>query len=253
MQTLAKGLEILALFRPDRHTLTVEQIAAELDLPKSSTYRLVRTLRQTGYLRKSGRDGYTLDTRLLRFGEVVRATSRVHDLAQPYMEELVRASQESAALVLRSGDRASVVAKVDSPQTIKLLPETGWSYPLHAGAAGKVFLANMPRAELRRYLARPLEHVTEQTVVEPEPLEAQLEQIRSDGYAVIEEELIPGGVSLAAPVLDADGTVAACLSVAGPRARFTIEAAIAVAPAMRDCAQRMSAELGAAPERLASA
>jgi DNA-binding IclR family transcriptional regulator len=168
------------------------------------------------------------------------------------MEELVRESRESAALVVRTGARASVVAKVDSPETIKVMPETGWSYPLHAGAAGKVMLAYMPRVERERYLARDLERVTKWTIVDPGDLEAQLEEVRAQGWSVIDQELIVGGVSLAAPVLDPEGSVAACMSLAGPRVRFTTRSATAAVPGLLDCAQRMSAELGATAGEAAS-
>lgn len=244
VRTLAKGLEILSLFRPDQHTLTVEEIAKSLDFPMSSTYRLVATLKERGYLRKApAGDGYTLDTSLLRFGEVVRASFRLHEVAQSYMEELVASSNESAVLALRRGDRGIVVAKVDSPESVKFVSEVDWSFPLHAGATGKVLLAYSSRFSIKRYLARSLERVTENTITDPEALNVELKRIRDQGYAIADEELMLGVRALAAPVIDEQGEAVASLSVAGPAFRFTRERAIELAPLLRDCCDRMSVEL----------
>jgi IclR family acetate operon transcriptional repressor len=253
IQSLAKGLEMLALFRPGRPSLTVEELAREVNIPKSSAYRVVATLRDRGYLRKLPRgQGYALGAVMIRFGEVVRESSEIHQAAPPIMSALAAASRETAIVAVRSGDRGIVTDKADSPEMMRWIPEPGWSFPLHIGATGKIILAWMTPAERRAYLAQPLEQATERTLTDPAALEEELAHVREAGWAVADEEAMLGGRTVAAPVFDAHGTVVASLGIAGPSLRLTLERAEELAPMVMDHARRLSEALGATGHLTAS-
>jgi DNA-binding IclR family transcriptional regulator len=245
VRSLAKGLEILSLFRTDRPVLTVEEMARELNFPKSSTYRLVATLRERGYLRKNpGGEGYALDDRLLHFGEVVRSSSKLHDYAHAHLEKLAASSGETAVLVVLNGSRGVVVDKADSPEMIRFMPDPGWNFPLHVGAAGKVFLAAMSPRELNRYLERELERPTERTITDPEELRRELAKVREQGYATIDEEFMLGTRSVAAPVRGHGGKPIASMAIAGPSSRLTSERIDELASLVIDEANALATAVG---------
>ncbi len=251
IRSLSKGLDILFLFQPGRPALSVEDISRELGLPKSSTYRLVATLRKRGFLRKlAGTDSYTLDARLLRFGEIVRASTDLHRVALPHMEELAERTRETVVLVLRSGDRGVVVEKAESAEMTRFIPSVGWSFPLQCGSTGKVLLADLPEDKLEKYLARPLERVTEKTIVDPDELLVELQRVKKAGYAISDEEFVVGTRAVAAPIRDDRGSVVAGLAIAGPAERLSLERIRELVPCVLECAEAISAELGAfgAPE-----
>lgn len=247
VRSLARGLQILSLFAPERPTLSVGEISRELGLAKSSTYRFVATLRDSGYVtRIPHSDRYTLDTQFLRFGEVVRASTELERAARPHLERLAEHIEETVVLVVRSGDRGAVVEVAESPHPVRFIPTAGWSFPLHCGSSGKLLLAYLSDAQREQYLSRRLEKMTERTIVETELLEQEFANIRRRGFATCFGECMLGVRTLAAPVNSAAGTVVAAVAVAGPAARLTARRERALIPAVVDCGAAISAEFGRA-------
>ena len=251
VQSLVKGLELLALYRPGRAVLTVSEMSRELDAPQSSVYRFVATLRDQGYLRKlPGGEGYALNTEVLRFGDIVRESSELQRLAPPVMRSLVAATGETVFLSLRSGNRGVVIDKVESSEMMRIIPAVGWSFPLHAGSTGKVLLAWEPEDYRSEYLQNNLEQATDNTIIDPESLERELAAVRKTGFALADEEYMVGGRTVAAPVFDAPEQIAASIGIAAPAIRLTHEDAHSLAPIVVEHAQRLSAELGARHEQV---
>jgi len=253
VRSLARGLRILSLFVPERPTLSVEEMSRELGLAKSSTYRLVATLRDSGYLTRVPKsDRYTLDTQFLRFGEVVRASTELERAARPYLEHLASTIGETAVLVVRSGDRGVVVETAESTQPIRFIPAAGWSFPLHCGSSGKLLLAHLADRQREQYLGRPLERMTERTIVSPSALDNELATIRRRGSATCDGECMIGVRTAAAPIRDAAGTVVAAVAIAGPAERLTARRQRELIPVLVESAAAISAELGRGQEALAA-
>ena len=101
-----------------------------------------------------------------------------------------------------------------------MLVEIGRTFPLHAGSSSKVILANLDAAEQVEVVKGALERLTPQTVIDPQELEAELEHIRQQGYAVSRGERQPGAGAVAAPVFDFAGNIIGAISVCGPSQRF---------------------------------
>jgi DNA-binding IclR family transcriptional regulator len=122
--------------------------------------------------------------------------------------------------------------------------------PLHSTAAGKVLLAALPDAEVRKLLgARKMTAVTPHTITDPAALVASLAKVRSQGYATVIEENIPGVLSVGAPIRDRTGQVVAALSVAFPKYLDSGLTLATVTPMVTGAAQRTSRTLGGSPGR----
>ena len=121
---------------------------------------------------------------------------------------------------------------------------SGWHSPLHATAAGKVLLAHMPEAQRQRVLRRPLERLTEYTVVDRSQLVEQLRAVHEEGYGYIVEELEVGMTAVAAPIYSAEGSVIASVAVSGPTFRLPTEEIPATAKLVKTAAEDISRQIG---------
>jgi DNA-binding IclR family transcriptional regulator len=121
---------------------------------------------------------------------------------------------------------------------------TGRATPLHATAAGKIFLLHMPEEQRRRLLREPLPRYTQNTIVEPERLLEHIQEIRETGYAYTLEELEEGLNAVGAPIYASGGTVAGAVTVSGPAFRMPREAVPKIGELVKGAAAEISRCLG---------
>jgi DNA-binding IclR family transcriptional regulator len=228
--SFAKGLSVLAWLL-DHGSARADEIAPAVDLPLSSVYRFLRTLREQGFV--ADEDGiYDTGPRLRDVGPVPLSSS-IGTLAAPYLEHLSAVTGETAVLTVRQGLHAVCVSQVESAHQIRLAFELGQLLPLYAGAGQRVLLAFAPEEVQRAVLQGDIRARTPNTPTRAE-LTRVLARIRADGYALSRGELYAASVAIAMPVLHGDHAVAG-VCVAGPQNRCTM--------AWRDTARR---ELAAA-------
>jgi DNA-binding IclR family transcriptional regulator len=180
----------------------------------------------------------------VRFAWRGGAEAGLTEVAQAYLDRLGRATGETVNLGVGRGDMVEQIAQVDSVYLIGATNWLGRSVPLHCSAIGKVLLAfgaaTLPPGRLERR--------TEHTITSRAALETELETVRQRGYAVIDGELEPGLVAVAAPVFRDGGAVVAALSVSGPGTRLTPPRIADVAAACMTQASGLSEVLGHRPD-----
>jgi DNA-binding IclR family transcriptional regulator len=205
----------------DRGWVSAADLAAALGVDRSTGWRLARSLEQVGWLhhdRTTRR--YRLGLPLFELGSRVLDTIDVRDEARRVMTELVASTGESVDLAIRDGDSVVFIDKIDGTHEVRAFTRSGQRARLHATAAGKIFLAQLPDADLRAYLARPLSAYTEATVTDPVLLAEIVEETRRRGWAVNRGELFPEAGALAVPVLDAAGLCVAAVGLNIPLSRL---------------------------------
>lgn len=256
VKILDKALRVLMLFRPEQPEWGVTAVAREVDMPKSTVYRILRVLQQHGFLSQDP------DTRRFRLGlAVLELGRRAHEglelrrIALPIMERVAALSGETVLLqvVGPDADRVVCVERVQQRQGLRLILEVGATAPLHAGCSSKVLLAFMPEEAIERVLSGSLAPVTSHTMTDPDQIRAELAKIRHDGYAISFEETDEGVAGVSVPIRDHLDRVVAGLSISGPITRVneaTISETIALA---LDGAQQIAEHLGHNPARLRAA
>ncbi len=226
----------------------VTDIASHLGLSKAAVHRILTSLRKSGLVVLDARSKhYSLGPSVLELAAAYRSGLDVRSLAADTMRELVEATQETATLSILVDGRRIYVEQFTPNREVRMTVQVGSSFPLHAGASSKAFLAWLPEDERRRILASPLERLTEATIVDAEELDRELTQVRERGFAVSEEERQPGAASVAAPLLDESLQPVAVLSVCGPLQRFKAETD-AAASELVSATRALSRKLGAALE-----
>jgi len=218
-------LRLLRIFEPaattrDGHTLA--QISSLIGSPKSSMLMLLRPLVASGYLLHiDGR--YRLGPAAFRLAADILSTRDFNQLMRPFMEDLVARSRESVflATVGRDPRLFAYVERIDSPQAIRYSVPIGSMRPLYCSAAGLALLAFQDEAWRESYLrGTQIKPLTGRTVTSKTVIRQNLEKIRAEGLAISVGEAIPGAAGIAAPIVNADGSVSAALLIAAPVDRF---------------------------------
>ncbi len=219
---------------------TATELTRELGLPRPTVYRVLTTLQSQGWVTRESRR-YRLTLRLLELAESAFSMTTMQAVCQPHLAELARSTGETAHFAVLDGVKAGYIAKVDGEHAIRMSSHVGWRGPLHATAVGKVLLAWSEPSITEALLAQPLERYTDKTLVDSLKLVAELGRVRSQGYAIDDEELLQGLVCVAAPVI-AQGRLLGAISISGPDSRR--EALVRGAVLVREAADAVARALG---------
>ena len=245
-QSLERGLDILEMIEAEGAELGVRELARRAELSPTIVQRLISSLAWRGYVEKNSETSrYRLGHRSLSLGA---SSERAFDYAVTARRELERLAREhhlnGFVSVLRGGRAIYVLAiQADGPVAIKVSP--GSEMPLHSTSAGKVLLAALADSEARKLLgSRKLAAITPHTVTDPSALIASLPRVRRQGYATVNEENIPGVLSVGAPIRDRTGGVVAALSVAFPKYLDSGLTLASVEPLVTSAALNVSRMLG---------
>jgi DNA-binding IclR family transcriptional regulator len=204
--------DVLALLA-EHDSLKAADIAHRLDEPRSSVYRLLRTLRDLGYVRSARRGEFSLGMRLFQLGSQVAARFSVRQAALHSMEPLHEATGATILLFIHRDERAVCIERLDGRWVRFEIVDVGESLPLHTGAAPRTLLAFARDEVIDHYLENArLEAMTDRSPTTPREVRELLAEIRARGYAVSDQDLVLGVASIAAPVRDHTGAVVAAIS-----------------------------------------
>jgi DNA-binding IclR family transcriptional regulator len=236
------------LFASAPTTLGVTDIANELDISKAVVHRIVTSLcEQNLVVADPVTRRYSLGPGVLQLASAYLDKLDVRSIALEAMHQLSAETNETATLSVRHGDQRVYVDQVTPVREVKMTVRVASSYPLHAGASSKAFLAWLSDDEVDRYLAeRDLTALTDLTIVNASALRAELGRIRQQGFAVSLGERQAGAGSVAAPILDHTNAPVAVISVCGPVERFRENVASSAA-ALVAATRQLSTRMGARP------
>lgn len=198
----------------------LSELARQLDLPKSTTSRMLGALERQGLIRRDRDGAYLGGDVLMRFASMQNQDSTLVNKMRPVLENLAAKTSESVNLAVPGNPGGNELKLIDQVDGQYLLGATNWvgrHVPYHASALGKVLLAfgaaQLPTGNLQSKTSR--------TITSRAVLSKELDKVRKVGYAIIDSELEEGLVAVAAPVFGPTGLVVAAISISGPDARIT--------------------------------
>jgi IclR family transcriptional regulator, pca regulon regulatory protein len=246
VQSLERGLAVIRAFGPDRTHLTLSEVAREAGLTRAAARRFLLTLVELGYVRSDGRE-FSLRPRVLELGYAYLSGMSLPDVAYPHVQELVDRVRESSSVAVLDGDEIVDIARVPAKRIMTVAVPVGTRFRAHASSKGRVLLANLPPGELDEYLATVhLDQLTNKTVTDPARLRSVLDDVRSQGYAIVDQEVEEGIRSVAAPLRDATGATVAAINVSAYASRVSVEAVRdEFLPSLLDTARQIEADLKA--------
>jgi IclR family pca regulon transcriptional regulator len=222
VQSLSRGFAVVrALSAPE--PLTLSEVARASALSRAAARRFLLTLEELGYVRAvAGR--FSLTPRVLELGFAYLSALGLPDVAQPHLEALVEEVRESSSVSVLDGASIVYVARVPTRRIMNVTVSIGTRFPAYATSMGRVLLADLEpdtRDALLDEVA--LEPLALETITTRAQLEEELERVRRQGYAIVDQELESGLRSVAAPIRDRRRRAVAAVNLAVPAVRVSVE------------------------------
>jgi len=236
---LERVLLLLKAFNSEAPTLRIPELVKYSKLPKATVYRLAAQLEAAGLIERDG-NAYRLGLRLFEMGQLAPRQRIVHDAALPYMHDLREATQETVHLAVLDGTEVVYIEKIAGRGAPRLPSEVGGRMPLHCTGVGKALLAFQPQPFITEVVSAALDRRTPYTIRAPGHLLRELAEVRKTGLGYEREESTMGVVCVAAPVMDAERSPIAAISIAGWSNRLDVRR---VSAAVRSAAMAIAREV----------
>jgi IclR family transcriptional regulator, pca regulon regulatory protein len=244
VRALAKGLAVIEAFDAQAPAMTLSEVAKRVNLSRGTARRLLLTLVDLGYSAFDGKR-FSLNPRVLRLGFAYLSSRNLWQLAQPLMAALVEKVHESCSIAVLDGWEIVYVARVPTAARIMSINlGLGTRLPAFATSMGRVLLAGLPAEQLGAALksAPVLTAYTAKTIHDKVALLREVEVVRKQGWALVDQELEIGLRSIAAGITDANGRVIAALNIGTHASRWPMQKLMQeVLPALKETAAAISA------------
>ena len=220
---------------------SLQALVEATGLPKPTLHRMLQQLASANLLQRES-DGrhYSTGTRLRRLAENLLMNDSHHGARHAVLRHLVEQIGESCNITTLSGSEVVYLDRVETAAPLRFYLHPGSRVPVHCSASGKVFLAQMTPSQRNRLLAHaPLERFTPNTLTDGARLERELKRVRRDGFAMDDEEFLPGLICLAVRVPAADRPSNLCVAVQAPMVRLTPAKARALLPVLQRAAEAL--------------
>jgi len=246
VQSLERGLAVIRAFDRSHPELSLSEVAVATGVTRAAARRFLLTLAELGYVRSDGRF-FSLSPRVLELGYAYLSSLSLPEVAEPHLERLVAEVNESSSVSVLDAFDVVYVARVPTSRIMTVAINVGTRFPAYATSMGRVLLAGLPDDELEAYLKDiRLERLTARTVSSAAALRAELQRVRAQGWAMVDQELEEGLRAVAAPIRDRAGRVVAAVNVSAHASRTTLERMRRdLVPPLVAAAARISADLPA--------
>ena len=223
VQSFERGLAVIRAFGADDPELTLSDVARRAGLPRAAARRFLLTLERLGYVRSDGRH-FALTPRVLELGYAYLSSLSLPEVAEPHLERLAAQLRESSSISVLDGDDIVYVGRVPTSRIMRVAINVGTRFPAYATSMGRVLLANLEPDALTAYLERAqIRPLTPKAIDDPRALARELDKVRAQGWALVDQELEEGLRSIAAPIHDAQGRTIAAVNVSAHASRATRE------------------------------
>jgi IclR family pca regulon transcriptional regulator len=212
LTTLARGLSVLRSFTKERPEMTLSEVAAVTALSPAVARRCLNTLVDLGYVGRKGKL-FLLTPEVMGFASAFLESMNLEEVVRPYLQEVRDSTGDSSSLAVLSHFDILYLVHVSTNRMIRLVAGFGTRFPAYPTSLGRVLLSHQTEQYVDKYLAEVKMHkLTDKTVTSVTKLRRILNRCRRDGYASIQDELDYGIVSVAVPVLGADGRILAAIN-----------------------------------------
>jgi IclR family pca regulon transcriptional regulator len=222
VQSLERGLTVIQAFSRERPAMTLAEVARATRLTRATARRLLFTLVALGYASTDGKR-FALTPRVLDLGYAYLSSLDLASIAQGEMEALVERTHESTSAAVLDGPEIVYVVRVPTTRIMTISLGLGSRLPAYATALGRVLLADLTPDQLDAHLdGTELRALTTRTITHPAALRAELDRVRRQGWALVDQELEDGVRSVAAPLRDARGRTVAAINISGHAGRASL-------------------------------
>jgi DNA-binding IclR family transcriptional regulator len=222
INSILRASNILKCFLGEKTLFKISDIARQLKLDRSTTYRILLSLEKCGFVKKDKKTGeYSLGVAAFEIGNTYLRRMDFIQISKPIMAGLALKVQETVHLAVLSDTEIVYVDKNDSPRSLGVISKIGQRAPVYCTALGKVLLAHQPENETSRIINQiRLKPVTKNTITSQKKLLEELKEVRKRGYALDRREREEDVECIGAPIRNHLGNVIAALSISGPQKKI---------------------------------
>ncbi|NHM31448.1 IclR family transcriptional regulator [Neobacillus terrae] len=223
VKSVSRALDIITLVSMKKGGLGVTEIAKQIDINKSSVYRILSTLVQYGYVEQDEDTGrYKLGYKFLEISSKLLDSIDLRAEAKPFLKQLENETNEVIHLVVYDQGEVVYIEKLEGNETLRMHSKVGKRAPMHCTSVGKAILAHLPSSNVLDILDRKgMALHTDKTITNKEDFMRELADVKRNGYALDLEENEYGITCIAVPIFDHLGKVIAAASISGPTMRMT--------------------------------
>lgn len=217
MLSLARGLEVLSAFTPQRQRLTISQLSQKTNISRAAVRRCLYTLAALGMVHSPDGRSYELLPRVLAVGHAYLAGTPLAKAAQQALDGLSKSLNETCSAATLDGDNVLYIARSAFNNLLSIDIGRGSRLPAWATSMGRVLLSALPQEMLDETLDRvaPVRY-TPHTLCDKNALREEILRVRMQGYALADRQIEVGLCSLAVPLLTRNGQTVAALNVGVP-------------------------------------
>ena len=246
VQSVCKAMDLLSCLAQAGGPLTLGELSSRTGMPRATVHGLLAAMRPSAGVEQSPADGrYRLGIRLFEYGCAVSRGWNILEAAAGPMGWVAEETGETVSLAALDRGEVLILDRADAHSNFRVVSEKGSRLPIHCTSQGKLLLAYQPPAQQRQLLRQcDFTPYTPHSHTDAAALEAELAEIRRQGYAIENGELRIGLRSVAAPVFGMDGSVTHAICVVGMFPRINSPELEQAAELLLEAARRISFELG---------
>ena len=246
VQSVCKAMDLLSCLAQAGGPLTLGELSSRTGMPRATVHGLLAAMRPSAVVEQSPADGrYRLGIRLFEYGCAVSRGWNILEAAAGPTGWVAEETGETVSLAALDRGEVLILDRADAHSNFRVVSEKGSRLPLHCTSQGKLLLAYQPPAQQRQLLRQcDFTPYTPHSHTDAAALEAELAEIRRQGYAIENGELRIGLRSVAAPVFGMDGSVTHAICVVGMFRRINSPELEQAAELLLEAARRISFELG---------
>ncbi|MCU0908803.1 MAG: helix-turn-helix domain-containing protein, partial [Rhodobacteraceae bacterium] len=244
VSSLARGLEVLRAFNRTRRKMTLSEVAAETGNTRAGARRILLTLVHEGYAVADGKL-FDLTPQVLELGFSVLSSKGAWDIARPFIDHLSESLRESVSAAVLDKFDVVYVTGAQYHRVISVGITVGARFPAHCTANGRVLLAAQPDEMWPGMIQNiPLTRMTDRTVTDRVEFRRVLEQVRAQGWSLVDQEMETGLMSISVPLRNAAGGLVGAINVGVPTVRMTPQDMVDyVLPRLQETAENIRAAL----------
>lgn len=244
-----RALAMLEAVAQEPDGLSNAEISRKLQIPKSSASYILRTLEKQAYLNRDNETGkYRVGLKILSLSRGALSGIDVREVALPIMRHLMEKTTLTCHLAILDGPDAVYIEKVEPTGFLRVDTWVGRRMKVHATSVGKALVAHIPQEKLEKIIAQAgMDKRTPKTITTMPRLLKELEKVRTQGYAVDDEENNIGARCLGAPVFNQQGIIEAAVGLSGTINQVNSQTMPRIVEALKDAARHVSMQLGYRP------
>jgi len=246
VRSVVRALDVMDALGKARGPMTLAAVARQVGMHPTTTLRMLESLRVRDMVRAGAR-GYEVGPATLELGKSYLGRISISRFAYEAVEALAAQVDETASVGVLDESQVLYIAIAHGHGELGIQSAPYARHPVYCTALGKALLVDEPAERVAAMLAaEPLVALTANTITDPVRWQAKLAEVAARGYALDEEERLPGVLCVAAPIRDHEGKIIAAISISGPASRIRHAGIGTLAAAVIDAAAATGAKLGAA-------